>query len=72
MTGSRMVIWLLTAAALISEEGSITLSTVCIVVDFEEATLDKLRGPTVTLLGFVVKMDPATAVIITDPWKESC
>lgn len=71
MAGSRVDIWFLTLAALTTEEGSITTSTVLVVADFEEATFDELRGPTVTLLGLVIEMDPATTSILTDPWKVS-
>jgi hypothetical protein len=71
MTGSRVDIRFLTVAVLTAEDGSITISTVLIVADFEEATFDELRGPTGTLLGLVIEMDPATTVILTDPWKIS-
>jgi len=71
MTGSRVDIRFLTLAVFTDEEGSITTSTVLIVADFEEATFDEFRGPTVTLLGFVIKMDPATTIILTDPRKVS-
>jgi len=71
MAGSRVDIWFLTLAALTTEVGSITNPTVLVVADFEEATFDELRGPTVTLLGLVIEMDPATTSILTDPWKVS-